>query len=211
MGLGGSGKAARNAEIARNVKLDEEERARQDRIRQGQSTIDQNFSQFNDDYYGKLQQDYLDYYNPQIDKQYEEARKKLIYSLAESGGLESTAGAKALADLQEALNTQRTSLGRSAQGLVDERRGAIEQSKSDLYGLNTSAADPSLASARALASVGSLNTPLATSPIGDLFGSFLSNYAAYQGGKNQNNMKGFGGGGFSPGSASGSSSSYVRG
>ncbi len=206
----GSGKSARNAEIARQNKLDTEEAARKERITQGQAKIDENFGQFDQAYYDRLNKDYLEYYNPLIDRQYDDTRQKLIYGLAEAGGLESTAGTKQIADLLEGLNQRRGEIAQQGQSAVDQRRAEIEATKSDLYNMNRSAADPSSAGTQALARAGTFNGGLETSPLGDLFSSFLTNLGGYMGGRQKNNMGG--GGGFSPGGGnpSGSGTGTVR-
>ena len=54
---------------------------------------------FDDAFYGKYKQAVLDYYTPQVDKQYSDAKKQATYGLARSGNLISTAANDLTADL----------------------------------------------------------------------------------------------------------------
>src|SRR3546814_2340849 len=82
MGIGGKTPKDNAAEIAR-----QQEEARQQRIRDGQSAIDTNFAQFNDPYFDDYRQDYMAYYQTQLDSQYQHARRKSVLGLHRPGHL----------------------------------------------------------------------------------------------------------------------------
>jgi hypothetical protein len=167
-----------SADIARR-----EEEQRQEQIKAGRANIDQEFDRFNDDFYNKYQTDYLDYYNPLAQDQYGTAREQLVYSLADRGGLNSGAGAEALGKLEEQYATGRADLANRAADSVNQRRNEIEGVRSELYNQNRLSGDPSAAAASAAARSGGLIEAPAYSPIGDMFGQLLSQYAINQAGQ----------------------------
>src|SRR3546814_2687665 len=76
------------------------------------------------------------YYQPQLDRQYQNARRKSVLSLHRTGNLSSSAGAGKLGDLTRAYNDNRTLLANNALSAVNDLRGRIEASRNDLYGQN---------------------------------------------------------------------------
>lgn len=168
-GLFGSPPKDDSAERARA-----EEEARQGRIRAGQSAIDQAFAGFNDGYYDKYKGDYTGYYEPELDKQYAEAKKKATVKLASTGGLQTSAGAKTLADLFGNYSTKKTALAGQAMDAASELRSKVESNKTDLYNLNRASADPAQATAMATQRAGGI-VPGSFSPLGDVFGDIVSN------------------------------------
>jgi hypothetical protein len=168
------GKAPKDnsAELARK-----EEEQRQRQIEAGRASIDKEFDQFNDDFYRGYQDDYLGYYNPQAQDQYKGAREQLVYSLADRGGLNSGAGAEAFGKLDERYATGKADLANRASDAVNQRRNEIEGVRSELYNQNRLSGDPAQAAATAAARSGGLIEAPAYSPIGDLFGQLLSQYA----------------------------------
>jgi hypothetical protein len=159
-----------SAEIAR-----QQEAERQARIAQGQSTIDQEFGNFNDDFFNTYQQDYMGYYSPQLEDQYGDARKRLTLQLAKTGNLTSSAGANQLRDLTEYYNTQNTGITNQALDAVNTLRGNIDQRKSQLYADNRAAADPGNAAAAAQAAAVALKPTPPSSPLANTFADFFNN------------------------------------
>lgn len=169
MCIGGKAPKDNSAEIAR-----QQEEARQQRIREGQAQIDQKFSQFNDPYFDQYQQDYLGYYTPQLDRQYQDAKRKSVLGLHRTGNLSSSAGAGKLGDLTRAYSDNRTLLANNALSAVNDLRGRIESTRNDLYSQNRASADPSAAASQAATQVGFLGAPPSFSPLGDIFGNLVS-------------------------------------
>lgn len=167
---GGGGGSDNSAEIARR-----EEAARQARIQEGQVAIDNVFTGFNDDFYNQYQQDYLGYYNPQLQDQYEDARKRLTLQLAQSGNLTSSAGANQMADLQEYYNTQQTGITNEALAAMQNLQGNIDSRKSQLYADNRAAADPGNAAAQAASAASALQPAPPSSPLANAFADFFNN------------------------------------
>lgn len=175
---GSKPKKDNSAEIAR-----QEEAARQARISQGQQGIDQAFSGFDDPFYQGYQNQYLDYYNPQLNDQYSEAVKRLTLQLAQTGNLTGSTGASQLADLKKYYDTQKMSVTNQALDAVNTLRGNIDAKKSQLYADNRAAADPGSAASAAASAAQYLQPTAPTSPLANVFGDFfgnLGNVAAIQ-------------------------------
>lgn len=185
-----------SAQIARQQATE-----REAKVREGQGKVDQAFSVFDPAYYDKFRQTYTDYYNPQVDKQFGEAKQGLQYNLARGGQTNSSAGQKKFGDLIDSYGQKREQV--AAQGLdaSNKLKGDVESQKSDLYAQNTASADPSLSAISAVSRAGSLQTPPAYSPLGDLFGGLVNAGSTYLYGQQRglpNNYRGT----FQPGSGS---------
>lgn len=173
------------------------EAARQANIRNAQSGIDSAFSGFNDDYFNKYQKSYTDAYNPLVDQQYNDARKATSLALARSGNLSSSYGADELAKLDAADQTQLANVASNATTATNALKSNVQSNKSNLYSLAQTAGDPGTAAAQAPAVASTLDTPVAVSPLGDLFSSF-TNLAANAASAEQNGFYGTGTGLFAP-------------
>jgi hypothetical protein len=186
MGFGkSSNKTAVQQTLYQQQLTDQKEAEHKAAIEAGKQSIDGAFKQYDDPYYSGLYDAYMNYYTPQVDTQYQDARKKLTYQFADSGNLDSTSYGDTLGKLTEELNRARTGIANEAQNSVDQRKQQVSNTMSGLYSQNSAAADPSSAAAQAGSAAGSLNTPLNTSPLGDIFASFLSNYGAFTAGKSK--------------------------
>lgn len=152
----------------------QQEQERQDRIRAGQGQIDAAFAQYDEPFYSTASQNYLDYYNPQLDDQYDKARRDVAFGLARSGLSESTAAADKYAELDKAKGTAAQQIAGGASDYAQGLRNKVESSKSSLYDLNTSAADPTAISSRLSAATQDLSAPTTFSPLGEVFASFLN-------------------------------------
>lgn len=155
---------------------------RENNVRAGKGQIDRAFGVFNPSYYDQFQKDYVNNYNPQVDEQFGDARKALRYNLARAGTIDSTPGQERFADLTQAYGDRRREVASNALQAANKLRGQVEDTKSDLYGLNTASADPSLAAVQATSRVGALQTAPSYSPVGDLFAGLINGGAQYYGG-----------------------------
>jgi hypothetical protein len=173
MCFGGNNDAARwEANIAK-VEQKNEEAERQARVVSGQQQIDQAFSQFDPAYYKRFQDASVAAQSPQVEDQYAKARDKATALLAGRGVLKSTIASNAFGDVEK---TKATVLGQVANDAVTQAnalRAAVEKQKTDLYALNTSAADPTAIANRAAGEATALVAPAPTTPLGDIFGSSI--------------------------------------
>ncbi len=171
MCFGGGGSANR---AAAQQRADEE--ARQGRIRQGQQQIDDIFgATYTPEYYDKIKQDYLSYYNPQVEQQYGDTREKMTFNLGRQGILQSDEAAKQFGDLEEAFGREKSNIGNRALEAVQSAKGNVAQEKNTLYGLNTSTADPSKARSMAEQALAGITTQPSYTSLGNLFANFINN------------------------------------
>lgn len=161
-----------------------DEQARQARIREGTSQIDSLFGQnFNDDFYGGRRQAYLDYAAPQLNDQYAEARKQLLYSLDRSGTLDSSVRAAKEAELQKLYDTNRRAVADQGLTYENQARTNIENARADLIRTLSATGDSQGAVNQALSRSAALSQPDSYSPLGDLFSKFtgaLGQQAAWE-------------------------------
>ena len=179
MCFGGNDNAADDAKRQRRD-MERREAARQAAIKSGKKNINSAFGQFNDSYYGDFKKAHLDYYLPQLDTQYAEANGKMIAALAGRGMLESTVGADKSAGLLTDYNTQRTGIANEAQSAANKLKSTVENSKTDLYALNSASEDPAAMGARAVGQASTLVASPPFSPLGQVFASSLQPLVAAQ-------------------------------
>jgi hypothetical protein len=212
MCFGGSGRQARLQMMQTaqtEQKMQNQEAERQAKIRQGQGVIDKNYAQFNDGYYDKFKKSYAGYYNPQLDTQYADAKDKMIAQLAGKGMLESSVGAGLLGKAEKTYGDEKARIAGAAGDEANNLKSKVEKSKTNLYSINQSSADPQGISARATGEASALAAPSSFSPLGEIFSGLLNTYGMYQ--NSRNNSPGapyrspYSGGG-SPTTGSGSSS-----
>lgn len=157
----------------------EAEQKRQSDIRAGQAGIDSAFSQFNPAYYDTFKSAYTGNYIPQINDQYGIAKDKLLATLAGKGTKESTVGANQMGVLTKTRDTAQADVGNQATDAANNLRKQVEDTKTKLYTLNTSAADPQGMSAQAISNATAIAKPEALSPLGQVFASTLQGFGAY--------------------------------
>jgi hypothetical protein len=173
------------------------EQQRQNNITAAQGGIDSAFSGFNDDYFNNYQKSYTNAYDPLVDQQYNDARKSVSLALARTGNLNSSYGADELAKLDAADKTQMANVASNATTATNALKSNVQSNKSNLYGLAQTAGDPGTVAAQAPAIASTLDTPVAVSPLADLFSSF-TNLASNAATAEQNGFYGTGTGLFAP-------------
>jgi hypothetical protein len=168
-------KAAAAAEAERQRKLEE---ARQARIQEGRTAIDNNFSQFNDQFYSDRSQAYQDYAMPELDSQYKDSMRKLVAALARSGNLQSSVRAEKMAALDEDYAKRKLDIQNTGTDYANSARNAVDKSRADLITQNMSLADPNAISANALANANSLAQMPTFSPLGTMLADVTSGLAS---------------------------------
>ena len=161
-----------SAQIAR-----EQEDQRQARITEGTSSINSAFAGFDDSFFGNIEQSANDFFNPQIDRQFDRTRETLIKNLARQGNLNASTGARQLGDLDTAGQEQRVTFADKARGFATDSRADVENNRANLLRQLQASADPSAAAATAAGQAQVLSAPQQFSPIGDLFTQFANNAA----------------------------------
>lgn len=151
------------------------EERRQKRIRTGTERVNSIFGEnFNDDFYGGRRQAYLDYATPQLEDQYGDAQRELIFSLDRSGNLDSTARADKMSELQKLYDIQKQQVADKALSSETQARNAVEDARSNLISMLNVTGDAQGAATQALARSEALSAPAEYSPLGQLFTDFTN-------------------------------------
>lgn len=185
MCFGGGGSAEK---IAKEQRRDE--KARQERIKQGMAQIASAFGGFNDDFYNKRATDYQAYAMPDVERQQENQRKNLIYALARTGNLDSSAAIDKNAELAEEGNKQRIAVANEGLNQANNLRGQVENTRGNVVAELNATGDSQAASNSAMRAVQNLNQPAGFSPLGNLFLNF-ANSVAQIGSRAGNGYSGF--------------------
>lgn len=190
---GGAAKVAKQQAAQQRT----DEQARQDRITQGMAKINGVFddpnSGFNDAFYAKQGQAYTDYATPQLDHQYDQQKKSLVYALSRGGLLDSSAGQDQNAELSRDYDQNRLGIANQAKSIEQQARGNVETARGNLVNQLNATGNDELASTEAMRQAKTLNMPQGFSPLGNLF-SDISGAVANIGSNAGNNYGGFTGG-----------------
>lgn len=153
----------------------QEEQARQQRIREGTARINTIFDgQFNDDFFGKQQQNYIDYAMPQVNQQRDKAGKELVFAMDRAGQLEGSARADLAGELQKRYDLQNQKVRDDALNYGTQSRTQVENARSDLVSMLNATGDAEGAASSALARSAALSQPAAYNPLTSLFADFTS-------------------------------------
>lgn len=177
MGMGGGGGGGDNGmatmfSIMQAQQARDEENRRQERINKGRELIDRQFDLFKKDpaFFDRYRYGITDYYRPQIDKQYSDAKRGLTFQLADAGTLRSTAAADATADLANQNDMNLASMNAKADSALGDLRNQIASNKDTAINQLMSTEDPSVAANTALNSIATVQLAKPDlSPLGALF------------------------------------------
>lgn len=154
-----------------------EEQRRQRLIQKGNARIDEAFSPFGDDYYQQAQEDYLDYYLPQVEDQFRDYHRQTTLDLANKGLLASTAAGRTRSESQREYNETLDQIRQRAQNYSSGLRGDVTDARSNLRTMVQSGASPGSVASIAAERAKSLAAPPAFDPLGDLFGQIAAQQA----------------------------------
>lgn len=151
-----------------------EEAARQARVSAGTARVGEVFGQFDEPYYKNVSDTALNYYKPEVDRQFTDAQRNLTFNLSRSGNLQSTAGADQRRRLQDAKARTDVDIANKAQGHATDARAKIEGQRSDVMNSLFATADPDSAMSSATNAASLAAAPQTFSPIGDLFSGLVA-------------------------------------
>lgn len=152
-----------------------DEAARQAKIRQGTSRIDQIFKgNFTPEFFDGRQQAYIDYAKPQLDDQKADAEKQLTFSLARAGTLDSSMRGQKASELQKAYDLQLQGVRDQGLSYKTTAMNAAEDARGNLITTLNATGDAEGAANSALTRAQALSQPAAFSPLGGLFANFTS-------------------------------------
>ncbi|CAB4120908.1 hypothetical protein UFOVP4_5 [uncultured Caudovirales phage] len=132
---------------------------------------------FNEDFYNKRKQAYVDYATPQLDRQYGNAKDQTVYALDRSGLLSSSAGIKKNADLTDTFDQARIGIANKGLDVANQARSDVEAARSNLVNQLNATGDDQAAAAGAVRNAAALNAPQGMSPVGQLFSDFTNTLA----------------------------------
>src|SRR4051812_43736189 len=107
----------------------QQEQAREARIKAGNASINKTFDQFDDNFYAGRSKAYTDWAQPQLETQYADQRKKLVYGLSRNGLLNSTVANEKTAHLKGQYDNDRIQLADQALAEATKARQAINSTK----------------------------------------------------------------------------------
>lgn len=168
-----SGRAARlqmiqDANDAQTARTQEDDR--QARLQAASDKINKQFKQFGSDYYNKYRQAVLDYYNPDVDKQYNKTRQQAIFDYARAGTLGSSQANETFADLQNQYDVNKANVVAKADTATGTQKKAVGDQKNAVIAQLYSTENPNVAANTATNTVRTLaNAAPDLSPIGELF------------------------------------------
>jgi hypothetical protein len=163
--MGGGGASRAEARRAR-----EAEEAREGRIKSGTANIRSMFAQqFGDKYYADMEKTANERYQPQLEDQFQTARKQLMAALARSGNLNSTVRLGREADLGERHKLGLTSIADMIRGAQTQRKQDVANAENIAVGQLQASADPAAAAAQASNLIGANSAMPAFQPLGQVF------------------------------------------
>jgi len=175
MGMSGGGGADKNGtwfQLMQAQQARDEENLRQQRINQGRELIDRQFDLFKKDpaFFDRYQYAIKDYYRPQINRQYSDAKRNTTFQLADAGTLRSTAAADVTADLARQNDNNIMAMNAKADSAVGDLRNRIEQQKDTAFNQLMSTEDPQMAATSALNGIANIQLAKPDlSPLANLF------------------------------------------
>lgn len=156
---GDSGAAqARSDQTARQVRLDA-----------GRANIDQVFSKFDDNFYNDRAKAFSDYQTPQLNDQYQDAQKNLVFALSRRGNLNSSVAADEFGGLGRTYARGSEAIQSGATDFANQARRDVEQNRSDVLTQLSSTENADAASAEATARARALTQAPSITPLGMLF------------------------------------------
>lgn len=126
---------------------------------------------FDDAFYDSRRQAVLDYYTPEVNRQFGDARRGLSYALSRAGLTSSTEAGRRQGELARRYGEAMGDVARRAEGAVTDARTQVENQRATLLSQLEATGDQSGAANAALARTTTLrSSPVEYSPLGDLFG-----------------------------------------
>jgi hypothetical protein len=125
---------------------------------------------FDDAFYNRRRQNVLDYYTPQLNEQFTNAREQMAYALARAGLTRSSVASDQQTKMQRDYNIAAGDIANRAERDVNTLRGDVEDNRTELINQLNASADPEGAANSALARAGTLSTrPVQYDALGDIF------------------------------------------
>jgi len=183
MGLFGSSSAERAQKKAQKLsqeqfnwqkdqaaKAEADAATRRASMEQGLGKIGDIFGQFDDNYYGGIQNKYLDYARPQIEKSQQESGYNLRSSLANAGKIASSTAARKYGDLASTYGGMYRDAQSKASDYAGQQRQFVNSARQSAIGQMYASESQDAGLQAANASVPALNAGPAFEPVSALLG-----------------------------------------
>ncbi|UUJ74518.1 hypothetical protein [Microcystis phage Mae-Yong1326-1] len=177
--------AQREAEEARAA-----EAARQQRIQQGRAKVDQAFAGFDDNFFAGRRQAVLDYYEPELTKQFNDARRQMEFALARAGLTKSSEAGRQMGNLNDRFQVASADVARRAEDAVSRLRADVDNQRAGVISQLEATADPSGAANAALSRSKVLQgARIGFDPLGDIFAGAAGTIGSVVQGQRDNDIR----------------------
>ncbi len=132
-------RAAERAEEERQARLKAQQareyaEGRNTMVDEANTNIEAAYGGFNDTYFSKFAQDFVDHYKPQIERSYKNERDQSTYAFADAGTLRSSMAADSFGELDRGRAEKEASIAAQAQDRAQQFRGDIQSQKESAKG-----------------------------------------------------------------------------
>jgi hypothetical protein len=169
-GSDNSGKKMLQWEKQQVKAAEKKEAERQARLATGKTNIDGKFAAIGDPFYKTYQDNYLNYYMPQVQDQYKNAKDDLNFGYGRAGTLKSSMAAKGTADLYKRKLDQDAMVRSQGDAATGQLRSSVLDAKNSAISQLYATEDPTLATNLATNSIKNLTGQQPKyDPLGELF------------------------------------------
>ncbi len=152
-----------------------DEQARQQRIREGTTSINSLFdTQFDPSFYEGRAKSFTNFAMPQLDDQYKDATKQLVFALTRRGALDSSSRASQEADLEKRRALQTQNINDQADTYANSAKANVEGARDDLINTLNATGDAQGAVNSATSRAQVLSAVPGYSPLAAMFADFTS-------------------------------------
>lgn len=166
------------------ARIRQQEEERQARIDTGMSGISDAFSGFNDQFFDGRRQSYVDFAAPQLQQQFDDARKQLIFALNRGGKLDSSTAADKFGRLDEQYAKGTQDIQNKGLDFANSARSSVEDARASLVNQLFATEDADVAVSSALNRAKALSSNPGFSDIGNYFQNLTAGLASTLGGAN---------------------------
>lgn len=178
--FGGKDKSAEKAaEQAR-----QQEAQRQAKLATGRTSINNSLAGFDDNYYNTQSQNYDNWALPQLDDQFADQKKKLVFALSRGGLLNSSSAAQKQAELADQYNTAKQGIIGKGTDYATNTRKDVENTRAQLLSVLGSTEDPTTVADEATRQAATLRQAPSFDPLGSLFTDIADQVSKVQTAKN---------------------------
>lgn len=146
--------------------------------KEGLQQIQTAFAGFNPDFYNRVQQDYVNWADPQLQSQYLNQRKQMEGSLAGQGLTRSSAAANDEGSLRQELAKQQRGVEDAGLQTAQSFEQSVQGQENTLVNQMMASSDPLSIAQGALTTAASIKAPSLFAPVGNFFTNWANNYAA---------------------------------